>query len=101
MGTRKNLQVILENLLGSKNVYFQPPESAKMQYPCIVYSRNKATTKFSNNNPYSINMAYQIIVIDKNPDSDIPGKIAKLPMCVFDRHYIVDNLNHDSYILYY
>jgi hypothetical protein len=42
-----------------------------------------------------------ITVIDANPDSEIPGRIASLSMCIFDRAYRADNLNHDVYQLYY
>lgn len=38
MGTRLELQNKLEELLGSRHVYFQPPESVKMEYPAIKYS---------------------------------------------------------------
>ena len=34
---RNDLQKLLVEVLGSKNVYFQPPESVKMKYPAIVY----------------------------------------------------------------
>jgi len=33
MGTRLELQNLLENILGSRNVYFQPPENLKLNYP--------------------------------------------------------------------
>ncbi len=45
--------------------------------------------------------AYQVIVIDKNPDSDYVKKVSLLPMCSFDRHYVADNLNHDAFTLYF
>lgn len=51
--------------------------------------------------PYNYRVGYQVTVIDRNPDSLIPGKIASLPMCKFDRHYKAENLNHDVYNLYY
>ena len=38
MRNRLDLQKIFEDILGSKNVYFQPPESLKMKYPAIRYS---------------------------------------------------------------
>ena len=38
MASRLDLQTFLEELLKSKNVYFQPPESVKMKYPAIVYA---------------------------------------------------------------
>jgi hypothetical protein len=101
MPSRVELQTILENLLGSSYVYFQPPESIKMQYPCIVYSRNTARTSFADNRPYAHHTGYQLTVIDKNPDSEIPGRIAALPLCSFSNHYTKDNLNHDIFTIYY
>lgn len=101
MGLRTNLQTILEEILGSKNVYFQPPPSLILKYPCIVYEINSGDTQFADDNPYIFKKRYTVVVIDRNPDSDIPEKISKLPMCVFDRHYTMDNLNHDSFYLYY
>jgi hypothetical protein len=101
MGKRAQLQVALEALIGSTNVYFQPPETVKLKYPCVIYERNSIKTKFADDNPYNHQTKYQVTVIDKNPDSDLPQKIGGLPMCSFDRHYTSDNLNHDVYNLYY
>lgn len=103
MTARLSLQTILENLISSVSgkVYFQPPSNIMMVYPCIVYERNTAITRFANNYPYAFDQAYKITVIDKDPDSLIPSKIAKLPKCVFDRHYTVDNLHHDVFNLFY
>jgi hypothetical protein len=99
MGSRLGLQALLETLVG--NVYFQPPESLKLSYPCIVYSRSDMDTKFADDIPYAHSKQYQLIVIDKDPDSSIPGKVALLPMCTFDRHYTANNLNHDVFDIYY
>ena len=101
MGTRLELNALLKTLLGSNNVYFQPPSSISMSYPCIVYQRDYITTRFANNSPYLHKNRYKITVIDKDPDSSIPAKIGKLDMCSFDRHYVADNLNHDVYTLYF
>ena len=83
------------------NVYFQPPESFRMTYPCIVYSRSSADSKYANNRLYLNKKKYTITVIDKNPDSPIPDKIGRLQLCRFDRHFNSDGLNHDVYTLYY
>lgn len=99
MGSRLGLQDLLETLVD--NVYFQPPESLKLSYPCIVYSRSDMDTKFADDIPYAHSKQYQLIVIDKDPDSNIPGKVALLPMCTFDRHYTANNLNHDIFDIYY
>lgn len=101
MGTRLELQTLLETVLGSGNVYFQPPETLKMQYPCIVYNRDYAITNFADNKPYANTKRYSVTVIDRNPDSLIPDKIADLPMCLFVRHMTVNNLNHDIYNIYF
>lgn len=101
MDRRLELQELLEQLLGSENVYFQPPEGKKMTYDCIRYSRIRIKPKFANNHPYTLHDCYQLIAIYKNPDSDLPHKIAMLPMCSHERHYTADNLNHDVFTLYY
>ena len=101
MAPRLELQALLRSLLGSDNVYFQPPPSVKMQYPCIVYSRDARDTRHANNNPYTHKVAYQVTVIDRNPDSIVPDKIAALPLCEFQRAYPADNLNHDVYKLFF
>jgi hypothetical protein len=101
MGPRLELQALLEGLLQSRNVYFQPPANVEMQYPCIVYQRDDADTKFADNIPYSRAVRYQVTVIDRNPDSDIPGKVASLPFCIFNRFFTAGNLNHDVFNLYY
>lgn len=101
MKSRLDLQTLFENLLGSRNVYYQPPASVSMKYPAIKYSRDDIENRFANNGVYAQKVAYSVTVIDKNPDSEIVKKVSKLPMCSFDRHYTADNLNHDVFTLYF
>lgn len=101
MSKRQDLQNILVALLGSSNVYFQPPESIKLIYPCIIYRRDSVRTIFANDSPYKNTKRYQITVIDGNPDSGIPDKVAKLPLCSYDRSFSADNLNHDVFNLFF
>lgn len=101
MAPRLELDQILRDILGSTNVYFQPPESVKMDYPAIVYQRDYAATQFADDQPWRTTKRYMITVIDKNPDSTIPDKVAELPMCSFSRHFTADNLNHDSYTIFF
>ncbi len=101
MSRRLELQTILEELLGSRNVYFQPPASLRMAYDCIVYERSKIKIDHADNRPYRMHDRYQVTAIYKNPDSDLPHKIAMLPACSHDRHFTADNLNHDVFNLYY
>ena len=101
MDRRLMLQEILEQIPGPKKVYFQPPENLKMSYPCIVYKMDSADTQFADNNPYVYRKRYQITVIDRNPDSEIPDNIAMLQMSVFDRSFISDGLHHWIFDLYF
>lgn len=101
MRPRAELHAILKTILGSDNVYFQPPEGYKMSYPCIVYKRDYLNSRFADNNPYHRRKRYAITIMDQNPDSEIPDKVAALPMCVFDRHFAVKQLNHDVYKIFF
>ena len=101
MAERTELQTLLETILGSDAVYFQPPMSIKLIYPCIFYERSRIKTSFADNNPYGHEKEYTIMFISKDPDSDIPDKIAMLPKTSFDRHYVSDNLNHDIFTTFF
>lgn len=82
-------------------IYFQPPSNTKMTYPCIIYSRDSADTKFANNNIWRYTQRYQIIIIDQNPNTPLFDEIKQFSMCLFERHYVADNLNHDVFTIYY
>ena len=101
MGLRTDLQEILEGILGSKNVYFQPPSTTIMRYPCIVYERSNALKESADNQSYLYEHRYTVTVIDQDPDSVIPDKVAALPKCVYDRFFTSANLNHDVFSLYF
>lgn len=101
MASRLELQTMLENLLGSRNVYYQPPASVQMRYPAIVYSRKYIYNTHADNSIYAQDISYELIVIDEDPDSEIVTKVSLIPTCRFDRHYEKDNLNHDVFTIYY
>ena len=101
MGNRIKLHELLCDVLGSRNVYFQPPESVKMKYPAIVYGLEDIENTFANDGVYLSKRKYLVTVIDEDPDSEIVVKISQLPTCRFNRHFESDNLNHDVFTLYY
>lgn len=101
MASRLNLQNKLEQILSSNHVYYQPPENLKMEYPAIRYSLSKIESRYANDLKYSKLTRYDVIVIGKMPNDSIVEKILELPYSAFDRHYISNNLNHDSIILYF
>jgi hypothetical protein len=99
MAPRLQLHQLLESF--TPHVYFQPPTNVKLQYPCIIYKRDYATTQFADDVPYNHTLRYAITIIDRDPDSEIPKNVASLPMSLFNRFYTVDNLNHDVYNVYF
>lgn len=101
MEKRIMLQNLLETMLGSRQVYFQPPESVAMSYPAIKYSRTKMNTKYANNSTYLQKTRYELIVIDRKPNNPVIEELMKLPYCSYNRGYKANNLNHDVLTLYY
>lgn len=103
-GQRLTLHEVLKNILGEPNgfrAFFQPPPSFVLSYPCIVYKLDDIRTDHADNAPYNHQVRYQVTVIDRNPDSEIPGKVAKLPKCGFDRAFTADGLNHFVFNLFF
>lgn len=99
MAPRLQLHEILKSFCD--DVYFQPPENVMLKYPCIIYKRDFANAQFADNEPYSHVLRYMVMIIDQDPDSDIPDKVASLPMSIFNRFYTADNLNHDVYNVFF
>ena len=98
---RLALQAELEALLSSNKVYFQPPSSIKLTYPCIIYRLDGISTNYADSVKYKNKKRYTVTVIDQDPDSIIPSSILSLDYCSFDRSYVSDNLNHYFFTLYY
>lgn len=99
MVRRHELQDILEGVCD--NVYFQPPANVQMTYPAVVYERARANTIFADNTPYTSTKQYSLKLISKNPDDSIFEALAALPKCAHERFYVVDNLNHDVFNIYF
>lgn len=102
MASRLELHEELCELLGSRNVYFQPPESIKLVYPCIVYNLSGIDQLKADDRSYKTNKQYDITIIDYDPDSEFLDKILeRFVNCSFDRQFISGNLNHWVFTLYY
>lgn len=99
--SRTDLHTLLVSLLGSTNVYFQPPESIQLSYPCIIYRRSKIQSDHANNKPYTHRNQYTVTVMDPDPDSTIPDAISDLETAYHDRFYTFNNLNHNIFTIFY
>lgn len=83
------------------NVYFQPPASVKMIYPCIRYSIAGDRSLHANDGLYNTNQQYTVTFITKDPDCEAIDTIRNLPYCSLDRPYTSDNLYHYPFTIFY
>lgn len=98
---RAELDAVLRDILKNGHCYFQPPESVKLKFPCIIYERDGYDTRHADNLSYLESKRYSIKLIYKDPDSELPDKVKALPMCSFDRRFVSDNLYHDIFTIYW
>lgn len=97
----QELQATFEELLESRNVYYNPPSSVYMKYDAIVFNRSRIDNTFADDNVYGQHYRYEVTTITQDPDASIIDKISKLPMCSHDRHFVSDNLHHNVFTLYH
>ena len=84
------------------NVYFQPPSTLQMKYPCIVYNKTSKYRQDANDGIYSSRQGYQVMVIEHNPDSTVVDDIERhFEHCSINQYYTINNLNHTTLNLYY
>lgn len=101
---RKEFHLLLEGMLESKNVYFQPPSDnrvAKLKYPCIVYQLDNIDELYADSIPYGWTLQYSVTYISKLPDMKVPQRIASIPTAAFSRFFTTENLNHYVYRIFY
>lgn len=101
MASRLDLQSKFEELLGSRNVYYDPPTNVKINYDAIRYSKKRPDVKHANDKRYKNMNCYEVIVIAKRPDHPVIEQLMDLPYCSYDRHYTADNLHHDVLTIYH
>ena len=101
MDKRLILQSKLEELVGS-NVYFQPPATIHLAYPCAIYNLTVGSTKRADDIVYTYTQRFELLFIYRKPNMEIIEKVLQtFPMCSVSRIYISDNLYHYAFNLYY
>lgn len=100
--SRIDLHEELCDLLGSRNVYFQPPATVKLKYPCIIYTRDPDHIRRADDKMYVNTKRYTVTLVYFDPDSDLIDKpLEKFQLISHDKIYSGDNLYHSVYTLYY
>ena len=101
MKTRLEMQTLLEETLGSRNVYFQAPPNTGMKYPCIVYSFSRFNNRRADNAPYLITGRWEIHHMYKSINNDLKEKMLFVaPWVEFDRRLVTDGVYNDYYTIY-
>ena len=99
---RQFLHSLLKELPYLESVWFQPPETIRLLYPCIVYKWDGNSDRYADDTRYKSKRHYSLTIIDSNPDSVIPGVFEKnFPYATLERTYTSDGLNHWVYGLYF
>lgn len=87
----------LKTVPGIKEVYFQPPSTKKLEYPCIIYQFEGYEDRYGNNSEYLSWPKYSVIVIDYDVESMIPRYMKAIRgnyIVSLNRFFVSDNLNH-------
>ena len=96
---RDELHDLLVDVLGSDNVYFDPPEKIKIKYPAIVYHKNHITNRYASNKVYSNSYTYTLTLIDEYPDSEVIDKLSNLPYCKHNQSYSSNGMFHEVFTI--
>ena len=100
--SRLELQTKLETVLGSRNVYFQPPEDLNMRYPAIVYDIYRVNQRFASDKQYLAYPGWSVTVIDQDKEVEwVNTMLESFTYCSVERIYTADNLAHYAFVIYY
>lgn len=97
---RARLSLILHGILGSGEVYYEPPETVKMSYPAIVYSRSNFDGKNADNIRYMAFDKYEVTYIHKQPEDDVLERLLAFGSFFHNRSFTSDDLYHDVFTIY-
>lgn len=96
----QKLRSIFVDEVGVKNVYFQPPSTVKMEFPCIVYEISAPDDEHADNQIYIDRLRWKVTLITRSPKPKEFTRLRYVQSCVFDRHYTADNLHHYAFEIY-
>ena len=102
MARRLQLHEKLCEILGTRNVYFQPPESMKIKYPAIVYKVATRDDLRADDIRYRGYVGYDGIFITRDPDSTTMDDLYdNFTYMSSGRPYTTDNLHHNPFTIYF
>lgn len=98
---RSALHEKLCTILGSRNVYHDPPSSAYLNYPCIIYKRNPESPRMADNIRYAVWYPWDVQIISKDPDFELFDTFLKnFQYGNEGQPFVKDNLHHSNFTIY-
>lgn len=91
------LTEVMEECGETPSLYYQPPESMRLTYPCFVYHFDSFQNRNADNVKYTTRVSFDVTYITRSPTSRVPSRTNKIPLMSFDRYYTADNLHHYVY----
>ena len=88
----------------TENVYYDPPESIRMDFPCFRFELNNLDVKHADNKAYSKKPRWAVTYITR--DIEEIEQVAEemlehFKYCNFDTSFRADNLEHAVFNLYF
>lgn len=88
----------------TKNVYYNPPSSIKMEFPCFRFEINNLDVKHADNKAYARKNRWAVTYISRSLEDIEKVQNEMLDIfqyCNFDTSFRADNLNHAVFNLYF
>ena len=101
MKRKNDIGKLLHTLPVQDEIHFQPSESVKLKYPCILYEFDGYRDFHGDDGRHIVRESFTVTHIYKDPTQNLRETIRSLFSYVrFDRVFIADNLYHDVYSVY-
>lgn len=102
MDDRLKLQLILESIDPKAKVYYQPPSSLSIVYPCMIYKDAPSHINRASDGLYRYVRCYELSYISKSPNMEISKEIlSRFNYSKMNSSYVSDGLIHSIFTIYY
>lgn len=97
LALREILSKVMVDCGEEPKLYYQPPESMRLEYPCMIYHLKDMSSNYADNRPYMKLISFDITYVTRSPSSSVPVAMTDQSLMSFDRYYTADNLHHYAY----
>lgn len=88
----------------TENVYYDPPESIRMDFPCFRFELNNIDVKHADNKAYAKKPRWAVTYITRDLEEieEVAEEMLEhFQYCNFDTSFRADNLQHAVFNLYF